>query len=186
MANPQPLPGPLFNEGLERGVGRFLVRIPEEHALASLLREQGFRPYASEQISFRELPQPPRQKAAPWTPARREDHLGVYLLYLRTAPHAVAAATFQLGWLSRLDARAGDSRHYVIERDGTVVAWAGVRLASRARPTQMSVMLDPQARDLAVEAVHGMLGQLPQGPTICLLRHYDSELARASRSPPSC
>jgi N-acetylglutamate synthase-like GNAT family acetyltransferase len=184
-----PLLQHLFNEGLERGVGRFLVRIPEGHALASLLREQGFRPYASEQISFRELPQPPRQNAAPWTPARSEDLLGVYLLYLRTAPHAVAAveapslkhwrATFQLGWLSRLDARAGDSRHYVIERDGAVVAWAGVRLASRARPTQMSVMLDPQARDLAVEAVHGLLGQLAQGPTICLLRHYDSELARA-------
>ncbi|MHB1525680.1 MAG: GNAT family N-acetyltransferase [Candidatus Dormibacteria bacterium] len=184
-----PLLQHLFNEGLARGVSRFLVRIPEGHPLASLLREQGFQPYASEQISFRELPQPPRQPPEPWVPARREDLLGVYLLYLRTAPHAVAAveapslkqwrATFQLGWLSRLDARSGDSRHYVIEREGQVVAWAGVRCASQARPTQMSMILDPQAKGLAVEAVHGLLGRLPQGPTICLLRHYDGELARA-------
>ncbi|MHB8312482.1 MAG: GNAT family N-acetyltransferase [Candidatus Dormibacteria bacterium] len=179
----------LFNEGLARGVSRFLVRIPEGHALASLLREQGFQPYASEQISFRELPQPPHQPPEPWVPARREDLLGVYLLYLRTAPHAVAAveapslkqwrATFQLGWLSRLDARSGDSRHYVIEREGQVVAWAGVRSAARARPTQISMMLDPQHKEMSVEAFHGLLGRLPQGATICLLRHYDGELARA-------
>ncbi|MHB1500794.1 MAG: GNAT family N-acetyltransferase [Candidatus Dormibacteria bacterium] len=184
-----PLLQHLFNAGLERGVTRFLVRIPEGHALASLLREQGFQPYASEQISFRELPASPRVSAAPWRPAHKEDLLGVYLLYLSTAPHAVAAveaptlkqwsATFQLGWLSRLDARSGDSRHYVVEKDAKVVAWAGVRDPSQARPTQMSLTLDPQERELAVEAVHSLLGQLPAGPTICLLRHYDGELARA-------
>jgi len=179
----------LFNEGLERGVTRFLVRIPDGHALASLLREQGFQPYASEQISFRELPRPPHAKADPWRPAHKEDLMGVYLLYLRTAPHAVAAveapsfkqwrSTFQLGWLTRMDARAGDSRHYVIEKEMKVVGWAGVRGSSQARPTQMSVMLDPQERGLAVEAVHSLIGQLPPGPTICLLRHYDGEVARA-------
>ncbi len=184
-----PLLQHLFNEGLARGVTRFLVRIPEGHALASLLREQGFQPYASEQISFRELPRPPKLSAEPWRPAHREDLMGVYLLYLRTAPHAVAAveapslkqwrSTFQLGWLSRLDARSGDSRHYVIEQESKVVAWAGIRDASSARPTQMSLMLDPQNRELAVEAMHSLLGQIPAGPTICLLRHYDGELARA-------
>jgi len=54
-----------------------------------------------------------------------------------------------------------------------------VRSAARARPTQISMMLDPQHKDMAVEVVHGLLGRLPQGPTICLLRHYDGELARA-------
>ncbi|MHB1575467.1 MAG: GNAT family N-acetyltransferase [Candidatus Dormibacteria bacterium] len=184
-----PLLQHLFNEGLERGVTRFLVRIPDGHALASLLREQGFQPYASEQISFRELPKPPRVESAPWRPAHREDLLGVYLLYLNTAPHSVAAveapslkqwrATFQLGWLSRLDARSGDSRHYVVEKQSKVVAWAGIRDPSQARPTQISLMLDPQERELAVEAVHSLLGQLPAGPTVCLLRHYDGEVARA-------
>lgn len=184
-----PLLQHLFREGLERGVSRFLVRIPEGHPLAGLLREQGFQPYASEQIRFRELPKPPGGASGPWIPARREHEMGVYLLYLRTAPHAVAAieapslkqwrTTFQLGWLSRLDSRSGDSRHYVIERGSEVVAWAGVRSAARARPTQMSMMLDPREGGLAVEAVHGLLGQLPSGPTICLLRHYDGELTRA-------
>ncbi len=184
-----PLLQHLFNEGLARGVTRFLVRIPDGHALASLLREQGFQPYASEQITFRELPKPPRLGSAPWRPAHREDLLGVYLLYLSTAPHSVAAveapslkqwrATFQLGWLSRLDARSGDSRHYVIEKESKIVAWAGVRDPAQARPTQISLMLDPKESALAVEAVHSLLGQLPAGPTVCLLRHYDGEVARA-------
>lgn len=184
-----PLLQNLFREGLERGVTRFLVRIPEGHPLAGLLREQGFQPYASEQIRFRELPKPPGRPSSPWIPAHREHLPGIHLLYLRTAPHSVAAieapsfkqwrATFQLGWLSRLDSRGGDSRHYVIERGSEVVAWAGVRGPSRARPTQMSMMLDPRDGSLAVEAVHGLLGQIPAGPTICLLRHYDGELTRA-------
>ncbi len=185
-----PLLQHLFREGLERGVTRFLVRIPEGHPLAGLLREEGFQPYATEQIRFRELPKPPGRTSSPWVPARREHLLGVHLLYLRTAPHAVAAieaptfkqwrATFQLGWLGRLDARSGDSRHYVIERGSEVVAWAGVRGPSRARPTHLSMMLDPREGELAVEAMHGLLGQIPAGPTICLLRHYDGELARAA------
>ncbi len=184
-----PLLQHLFDEGLERGVTRFLVRIPEGHPLTGLLREQGFQPYASEQIRFRELPRPPGRPSSPWIPARREHLAGVHLLYLRTAPHSVAAieaptfkqwrTTFQLGWLSRMDSRSGDSRHFVIERNSEVVAWAGVRSPSRARPTQMSLMLDPQQGQLAVEAVHGILGHIPAGPTICLLRHYDGELARA-------
>ena len=184
-----PLLQHLFDEGLERGVTRFLVRIPDGHPLAGLLREQGFQPYASEQIRFRELPRPPGRPSSPWIPARSDHLAGVHLLYLRTAPHSVAAieapsfkqwrTTFQLGWLSRMDARSGDSRHFVIERNSEVVAWAGIRNPSRARPTQMSLMLDPQQGHLAVEAVHGILGHILAGPTICLLRHYDGELTRA-------
>ncbi len=184
-----PLLQHLFNEGLERGVTRFLVRIPENHPLEGLLREQGFLPYTSEQIQFRELPKPPNTSAGPWTSAHSGDLSAIYLLYLRTAPRTVAQveapnfkqwrATFQLGWLSRLGGRAGDSRHYVLHRDGQVVAWAGVRLPARARPALVGMMLDPNQGAIAVEAVHGLLGQIPAGPTLCLLRHYDDDLARA-------
>ena len=184
-----PLLQHLVNEGLERGVTRFLVRIPEDHPLQAMLREQGFQPFASEQIRFRELPKPPDHHSEPWVPAAPDDLGGVYLLYLRTAPHAVAAveapsltqwrATFQLGWLGRLDGRAGDSRHYVIRHNGGIVAWAGVRMPARARPSLISLMLDPQQKELAVEALHSLLGQVPPGPTLCLLRHYDAELHRA-------
>ncbi len=184
-----PLLQNLVNEGLERGVTRLLVRIPEDHPLRQMFREQGFLAYASEQIRFRELPKPPDHHSEPWTPATSADLSQVHLLYLRTAPHAVAAveapnltqwkATFQLGWLDRMDGRTADSRHYVIWRHGAVVAWAGVRLPARARPSLISVMLDPQQGELAVEAVHGLLGQIPPGPTLCLLRHYDAELHRA-------
>ncbi len=184
-----PLLQHLVNEGLERGVTRFLVRIPEDHPLQATFRAQGFQPYVSEQILFRELPRPPEHRPEPWVPAVPDDLAGVYLLYLRTAPHAVAAveapsitqwrATFQMGWLGRLDGRSGDSRHYVIKRDQLTVAWAGVRLPSRARPTLISLMLDPGERQLAVESLHSLLGQIPPGPTVCLLRHYDGELHRA-------
>jgi hypothetical protein len=185
-----PLLQHLVNEGLERMVTRFLVRIPEDHPLQAMFREQGFQPYATEQIRFRELPKPAGHHSEPWVPATPEDLAGIHLLYLRTAPHAVAAveapnftqwkATFQLGWLGRLDGRAGDSRHYVIRQNGGIVAWAGVRLPSRARPSLISLMLDPHEGTLAVEALHGLLGQVPPGPTLCLLRHYDAELHRAA------
>lgn len=184
-----PLLQHLVNEGLERGVTRFLVRIPEDHPLQAMFREQGFQPFASEQLRFRELPKPPDHHSEPWIPASAEDLGGVYLLYLRTAPHAVAAveapnltqwkSTFQLGWLGRLGGRTGDSRHYVIKQNGGIVAWAGVRLPARARPSLISLMLDPQESPLAVEALHSLLGQVPPGPTLCLLRHYDGELHRA-------
>ena len=184
-----PLLHHLVNEGLDRGVTRFLVRIPEDHPLQAMLREQGFQPFASEQIRFRELPKPADHHSEPWVPASPDDLGGVYLLYLRTAPHAVAAveapnltqwkATFQLGWLGRLDGRAGDSRHFVIRQNGAIVAWAGIRMPARARPSLISLMLDPQESQLAVEALHGLLGQVPAGPTLCLLRHYDAELHRA-------
>ncbi|MGH7640729.1 MAG: GNAT family N-acetyltransferase [Candidatus Dormibacteria bacterium] len=184
-----PLLQHLVNEGLERKVTRFLVRIAEDHPLQQMFREQGFQPFATEQIRFRELPKPPAHQPDPWSAATPEDLHGIYLLYLRTAPHAVAAveapnlsqwkATFQLGWLGRLNGRTGDSRHYVIRRPEGIIAWAGVRLRARARPTVISLMLDPREGQLAVEAVHSLLSQVPPGPTLCLLRHYDGELHRA-------
>ena len=179
----------LFAEGLGRGVHRFLVRIPADHPLQTAFRAQGFHPYVTEQIRFRELPAPPGDDPSPWVPARPQDLGGIHSLYLRTAPHAVAAveapslkqwrATFQLGWLARVDARAGDSRHWVIDRGAGVVGWAGVRLPARARPSLVAAMLDPQDASLAVEAVHSLLTQIPKGPTLWVLRHYESELTRA-------
>jgi len=179
----------LFAEGLGRGVHRFLVRIPLGHPLDPAFRAQGFRPYVTEQIRFRELPAPPTDDPSPWMPARPQDLVGIHSLYLRTAPHAVAAveapslkqwrATFQLGWLARIDGRAGDSRHWVIDRGAGPLAWAGIRLPARARPSLVAVLLDPQEPNLAVEAVHSLLNQIPKGPTLWVLRHYESELTRA-------
>ncbi len=179
----------LFTEGLSRGVHRFLVRIPAHHPLDPAFRAQGFRPYVTEQIRFRELPAAPGDDPAPWAPSRPQDLALIHSLYLRTAPHAVAAveapslkqwrATFQLGWLARIDGRAGDSRHWVIDRGAGVVAWAGVRLPARARPSLVAMMMDPQETALAVEAVHSLLTQIPRGPTLWVLRHYESELTRA-------
>ena len=184
-----PLIEQLFAEGQGRGVTRFLVRLPAEHPLEGILRAQGFTPYATEQIRFRELPAPPSDDPGPWIPARAEDLAGIHALYLRTAPHAVAAieapsikvwrTTFQLGWLSRIQGRGSDGRHYVIDRGHGLVAWAGLRLPARARPAMVGMMLDPQEGELAVEAVHGLLNLLPRGPTLSVLRHYDGELVRA-------
>ncbi len=179
----------LFSEGLARGVHRFLVRIPAEHPLSAVFRVQGFHPYVTEQIRFRELPAPPGDDPAPWTAARPQDLAGIHSLYLRTAPHAVAAveapslkqwrATFQLGWLARVDARAGDSRHFIVDRGAGSIAWAGIRLPARARPALVAAMLDPQEAGLAVEVVHSLFTQIPRGPTLWVLRHYEGELTRA-------
>ena len=82
----------LFNEGLSRGVSKFIVRIPIGDPIADLFRSRGFAAYATEHALLKETL---ATRVAPalggWRPMRREDELGLYLLYVATTPRAVAA-----------------------------------------------------------------------------------------------
>lgn len=183
-----PLVEALCNQGVEHGVGRFLVRVPDGHPLLGLLLEQGFTQYATEQILFRDDGGSAPRMAQPETllrPARREDAGAIHLLYLRTTPSHVAnveapsqkawAAAFHGGCMTRIG--RDDMRHLVFERPGVVV-WAGVRPASQVRPAFLGLMVDGQERSLP-EVVDAVLSNLAPGPVSCVLRHYDTELIRA-------
>jgi L-amino acid N-acyltransferase YncA len=178
----------LCNHGLAVGVHRFHVRVPVDHPLVSVFLEQGFTQLATEQILYGDEPPLTSRAAAPTLlrPARRDDIPAIHLLYLRTTPSEVASfegpspKVWQAGFAQGLMARMGhdDVRHYVVEHPG-VVAWAAIRPPSAAQPAILALMCeghDAALRDAFIDAV---LQELPAGPALSVLRHYDSELIRA-------
>ena len=180
----------LAAQGMEHGAHRFFVRVPVEHPLVGLFLEQGFTQYATEQILFRDdsggAPRVVDNGGGILRPARREDLIAAYLLYLRTTPSHVAhlegptqkawQAGFQQGWPARFG--KDDVRHLVAERPG-VVAWVATRPPSQARPALMALMCEGQDAELREEVIDAALAQLHPGPVSCVLRHYDSELIRS-------
>ena len=185
-----PLLQHLVNEGLERKVTRFLVRIPEDHPLQAMFREQGFQPYASEQIRFRELPKPPDHHSEPWVPASPEDLAG-------DPPPVPAHRPPRCG-------RGRSAQFHAMEGDLP----AGLAGPPGRTGRRLSPLRDPPERGhrglggdsaaLAGEAESHQpharspggraggrgsaqpVGKVPPGPTLCLLRHYDAELHRAA------
>lgn len=184
----QQLIAALCNVGLERGVHRFHVRLPQDHPLVPVFLEQHFTQFATEQILYRDDGQPAARSAddSLLRPARREDIPEIHLLYLRTTPSQVAAlegpslSTWLAGFSQGDVARLGrdDARHFIVEHPG-VVAWAEVRPPSTTRPAQLVLMCDGHNAALRERFIDAVLAELPAGPAACVLRHYDSELIRA-------
>jgi hypothetical protein len=178
----------LCNRGLEQGVHRFHVRLPLDHPLVGVFLEHGFTQFATEQILFHETPELIARDTEPLAvrPARREDAAAIHLLYRRVTPSHIAEfeapslKTWQASFAQGSVARIGrdEVRHLVAELPG-VVGWAAIRPASGGRPSILSLMCeahDPAVREGFLDAV---LGELPQQPVSCVLRHYDSELIRS-------
>ncbi len=123
----------LFNEGLNRGVTKFVVRVPVDDPVAELFRARGFTAYATEHALLSETVAPrPAPTLSGWRPMRRDDELGLYLLYCATTPKSVAAVeaanfaewrrSFAVGLRgARMPRRAAQPR-FVIERV-QVVGW---------------------------------------------------------------
>src|SRR2546427_5324338 len=82
----------LFNEGLKRGVTKFIVRVPVDDPIADLFKTRGFSAYATEHALLKEsIDRRPAPPLPGWRAMRREDELGLYLLYVATTPKPVAA-----------------------------------------------------------------------------------------------
>jgi ribosomal protein S18 acetylase RimI-like enzyme len=176
----------LFNEGLNRGVTKFIVRVPVDDPVAELFRARGFSAYATEHALLSEaVPARPVPAVAGWRPMRRDDELGLYLLYVATTPRSVAAVeasnfaewrrSFQPGsWSARIPRRAGQPR-FVIERM-QVVGWMSLVPGGGGRPHSLGLMAASQPADLWPALVQRSLGYVAQhqpGPVWCSLRHYD-------------
>jgi len=176
----------LFNEGLKRGVRKFIVRVPVDDPVADLFRARGFTAYATEhallteRVVERATPQLPG-----WRAMRRDDELGLYLLYVATTPKTVAAAeasnfaewrrSFQPGSGSaRIPRRVGQPR-FVIERV-QVIGWMSLVPGGGGRPHSLGLMAAKQPSDLWPALVQRSLAYVAQhqpGPIWCSLRHYD-------------
>lgn len=178
----------LFNEGLNRGVTKFIVRVPVDDPVADLFKARGFTAYATEHALLAETvearPAPP---LAGWRAMRREDELGLYLLYCATTPKAVAAVeasnfaewrrTYGSG--GRLPRRAGHAR-YVVERV-QLIARMSLSPGGGGRPHTLGLMAVEQPPDLWPALVQRSLAYAADhqpGPVWCSLRHYDAGAVR--------
>ena len=177
----------LFNEGLNRGVTKFVVRVPVDDPVADLFKARGFTAYAtehallSESVSGRAAP-----AVAGWRAMRRDDELGLYLLYCATTPKSVALVeapsfadwrrAFGVGARSaRLPRRPGQSR-YVVERV-QVVGWMSLSPGGGGRPHTLGLMAAGQPADLwplLVQRALAYVAEHQPGPVWCSLRHYDT------------
>jgi hypothetical protein len=176
----------LFNEGLKRGVTKFVVRVPVDDPATELFRARGFTAYATEHALLKESVE---KRSAPavagWRPMRREDELGLYLLYVATTPKSVAAVeasnfaewrrSFQPGsWSARIPRRAGQPR-FVVERV-QVVGWMSLVPGGGGRPHSLGLMAAGTPAELWPSMVQRSLGYVAEhqsGPVWCSLRHYD-------------
>jgi ribosomal protein S18 acetylase RimI-like enzyme len=178
----------LFNEGLSRGVTKFIVRVPVDDPAVDLFRSRGFAAYVTEHALLKEsvAPRPPVPVAG-WRAMRRGDELGLYLLYAATTPKAVAAVeasnfaewrrTFQpTSRSSRIPRRAGQPR-FVIEQV-QVIGWMSLLPGGGGRPHTLGLMAASQPADLWPSLLERSLSYVAQhrpGPVWCSLRHYDEK-----------
>src|SRR5260370_20242866 len=116
---------------------------------------------------------------------RREDELGLYLLYCATTPKSVAAVeaanfaewkrSFAVGLRgARMPRRAGQPR-FVIERV-QVVGWMSLVPGGGGRPHTLGLMAAGQPAELWPALLQRSLGYVAQhhpGAVWCSLRHYD-------------
>jgi ribosomal protein S18 acetylase RimI-like enzyme len=176
----------LFNEGLSRGVTKFIVRVPVDDPVADLFRARGFTAYATEHALLNEsVPSRPAPTLSGWRAMRREDELGLYLLYGATTPKPVAAVeaanfaqwrrTFRIGARAgRLPRRAGNPR-FVVERL-QVIGWMSLAPGGGGRPHTLGLMAVEQPADLwplLVQRALAYVAERQPGPVWCSLRHYD-------------
>ena len=184
----------LFNEGLNRGVTKFVVRMPVDDPVADLFRARGFTAYATEHALLNESVAPrPMPALAGWRSMRRDDELGLYLLYCATTPKSVAAVeaanfaewrrSFAIGLRgARMPRRAGQPR-FVVERV-QVVGWMSLVPGGGGRPHTLGLMAAGQPQDLWPALLQRSLAYVAQhhpGPVWCSLRHYDEAGIRLLR-----
>jgi ribosomal protein S18 acetylase RimI-like enzyme len=177
----------LFNEGLGRGVTKFVVRVPLDDPAVDLFRARGFTAYATEHALLRETVSARSAPALPgWRAMRRSDELALYLLYCATTPKSVAAveASNFAEWRrsfgsgvrgARIPRRSAQPR-FVVERV-QLVAWMSLVPGGGGRPHTLGLMASEQPADLWPALIQRALSYVAEhqpGPVWCSLRHYDA------------
>ncbi|TMF55290.1 MAG: GNAT family N-acetyltransferase [Chloroflexi bacterium] len=175
----------LFNEGLQRGVSKFIVRLPLDDPIGDLFRARGFTAYATEHALLAEsLSARPAPPLSGWRAMRREDAFGVYLVYAAVTPRQVAAVEAnsfaewrhimqETSWRSRVP-RAVRQRRFVVDLV-QVVGWMGVSPGSGGRPHTLSLLSLAEPKELLPALIDRSLAYVAQhhpGPVWCSLRQY--------------
>jgi hypothetical protein len=170
----------LANHALQRGVLRLLVRVPLDDPVTPIIRLQGFRQYATENVLFAEAPEYRDVVPAGLRQARGSDSRLLYHLYRKVTPQGVSqveAATYR-DW-KRMRADQG-GQQYVVDRV-ELVAWSRVERSSEpTRPHTLGFMVLPEL-GLAEDVADHALSQTGGGEAWASLRHYDAHMIDALR-----
>jgi len=177
----------LCNEGLSRGVGKFIIRLAVGDPMADLFRARGFRAYATEHALLTEVVAPrPTPELEGWRPVHRQDQLALYLLYRAVTPKEVAAVegasfdewrqSFQQGWWTSRLPRPTKQQQFVVDRV-QVIGWMGITPGSGTRPHTLALMALPEPGRVAdlIQRSLSYVAQHRPGPVWCTLRHYDEQ-----------
>ena len=170
----------LANKALQRGVLRLLVRVPLDDPLTPVIRLQGFRQYATENVLFAESPESRDVVPPGLRPLRGRDDRLLYQLYRKVTPLGVSqveAPTYR-DWKMLREEPSG--QQFVVDRV-ELVAWSRiVRSSEPSRPHTLRLMALPEA-GLAEDLADHALAQTGGGPAWCNLRHYDAQMIDALR-----
>lgn len=170
----------LANKAIQRGVLRLLVRVPLDDPLTSVIRLQGFRQYATENVLYAESPEFREVVPAGIRPARGRDDRMLYQLYRKVTPLGVSqveAPTYRDWKMLREEPRG---QQFVVDRV-ELAAWSRIlRSSEPSPPHQLRLMALPEA-GLADDLADHALAQTGGGPAWCNLRHYDSQMIDALR-----
>lgn len=112
-------------ETARRGGRTLYLRYAEGSPHAQAVRKSGLFAYKIERLFA--IPPAPKTATTPFRPAGRGDRHGVFRLYCRVVPEHVRRqeAPTQQDWRAVLDSFECD-RAFVLEQEGSVVAWVGV------------------------------------------------------------
>jgi hypothetical protein len=170
----------LANRALQRGAVRLLVRVPLDDPLTTVIRLQGFRQYATENVLFAEAPAYREVVPAGIRGARGRDVRMLYQLYRKVTPPGVSqveAPTFR-DWKTLREDPGG--QQYVVDRV-ELVGWSRiVRSSEPARPHTLAFMALPE-QGLVDDLADHALAQAGGGPAWSNLRHYDAQMIDALR-----
>lgn len=174
-----PLVEHLSARALQRGVLRLLVRVPLDDPLTPVIRLQGFRQYATENVLFAEAPAGRGVVPAGIRAFRGRDANALYHLYRKVTPQGVSqveAPTYREWKMLR---HAG-GQQFVVDRV-ELVAWSAVdRSSESSRPHTLRFMALPE-EGMAGDVADHALAQAGPGPAWCSLRHYDAHVIEALR-----
>ncbi len=181
----------LVHDSIERKIERLSARMPDGHGLLPAFIHQGFQQIHTEQILFCDHGTDHVHEATTQyiRSPRKGDRLGMYLLYQKATPPAVARleAPNYHAWEARgIDAMAratgrSELEQYVYD-DGEILGWGAIIPGRDARPSEIRFIVENSRRDVGEALYHALGSKIHQGPVTCILRHYDSNMFAVLRS----
>ncbi len=175
----------LVHDSIERKIERLSARMPDGHRLLAAFLHEGFQQIHTEQILFCEHGTDHVHDGTTQhiRPPKKSDRLGMYLLYQKATPPAVARleAPNYHAWEARgIDAMAratgrSELEQYVYD-DGEILGWGAIIPGRDARPSEIRFIVENSRTDVGEALYHALGSQISQGPVTCILRHYDTNM----------